>query len=147
MNKKIPVIITIFLIVLTLTSLYFKNDITAVLKNYEYKASLSAERQEVYDKMQIEYVNIKNRITGTAPFNEGTTSNENGTDVSEKDKYGLVLENFHEMKEDMNIVVKFEKVEENPNTGSFINYIVLISVPLSLGIFKFIKNKKKLIKL
>ena len=51
------------------------------------------------------------------------------------------------MKEDMNIVVKFEKVEENPNTGSFINYIVLISVPLSLGIFKFIKNKKKLIKL
>ena len=68
-------------------------------------------------------------------------------ELSEKDKYGLVLENFHEMKEDMNIVVKFEKVEENPNTGSFINYIVLISVPLSLGIFKFIKNKKKLIKL
>ena len=68
-------------------------------------------------------------------------------ELSEKDKYGLVLENFHEMKEDMNIVVKFEKVEENPNTGSFINYIVLISVPLSLGIFKFIKNKKKLIKI
>jgi hypothetical protein len=92
MNKKIPVIITIFLIVLTLTSLYFKNDITAVLKNYEYKASLSAERQEVYDKMQIEYVNIKNRITGTAPFNEGTTSNENGTDVSETDNYVRTLD-------------------------------------------------------
>ena len=87
MNKKITVIITIFLIVLTLTSLYFKNDITAILKNHEYKASLSAERQEVYDKMQIEYVNIKNRITGTAPFNEGTTSNENGIDVSDKDDY------------------------------------------------------------
>ena len=31
MNKKIPVIITVFLIVLTITSLYFKNDITAGL--------------------------------------------------------------------------------------------------------------------
>ena len=29
-------------------------------------------------------------------------------ELSEKDKYGLVLENFHEMKEDINIVVKFD---------------------------------------
>ena len=92
MNKKIPVIIALFLIALTITSLYFKNDITAVLENFQYKNSLSAERQELYDKMQIEYVNIKNRITGTAPFNEGTTSNENGIDVSETDNYVRTLD-------------------------------------------------------
>ena len=37
--------------------------------------------------MKIEYVNIKNRVTGTAPWNTGDTSNTNGVDVSETDNY------------------------------------------------------------
>ena len=69
-------------------------------------------------------------------------------ELTEKDKQGLVLENFHEMKEDITITVTFvKKAEENPDTGSFISYIVLVSIPLSLGIVKYIKNKKTLIKL
>lgn len=47
---------------------------------------LSEERQAVYDKMKIDYVNVNSRTTGTAPFNTGT-SDANGNDVSETDDY------------------------------------------------------------
>ena len=69
-------------------------------------------------------------------------------ELTEKDKEGLILDNFHELKEDVTITVTFiKKTEENPETGSFISYLVLISIPLSIGIIKYIKNKKEFIKL
>lgn len=52
-----------------------------------YKETLTKERQDNYDKMKVDYVNVKNRITGTAPFNDGDTSNDKGVDVSENDDY------------------------------------------------------------
>ena len=67
--------------------------------------------------------------------------------LSEKDKYGLVLDNFHEMKEDINIVVKFEKVEENPNTEAFISIIIILTIPISLVVLTYLKKQKKILKI
>lgn len=86
-HKKISIIITVFLLLFTITGLLIKDELQEIYANYQYKNALSEDRQAVYDKMMIEYVNIKNRITGTAPFNEGTTSNDKGIDVSDTDEY------------------------------------------------------------
>lgn len=51
------------------------------------KESLSVERQNNFDKMKIEYVEIANRLTGTAPFNSGSVSTADGIDVSNADDY------------------------------------------------------------
>ena len=92
LSKKLPIIITILLIFLTVIGITIKDDLQAIYNNYQYKNSLSEERQAVYDKMKIEYVNIKSRITGTAPWNTGTTSNADGVDVSETDEYIRTLD-------------------------------------------------------
>ena len=88
LNKKIIPIIIISIVLLTIFIIPFKNNksIFLTLINNKYEG-LSAERQALYDKMRIEYVNIKSRITGTAPFNEGEISNSDGIDVSENDDY------------------------------------------------------------
>ena len=96
-NKKIKVlIITFFLIgILTTVSFYINKKITSYSKTAikeKLYDSLSAIRQENYDKMKIQYINIKNRVTGTTPFNTGTTSNATGIDVSANDNYVRTLD-------------------------------------------------------
>ena len=90
LNKKVlyPIIaiillLSFFIIPSKNNKSIFSNLITIHNKHDE----LSAERLAVYDKMRIEYVNIKNRVTGTEPFNDGDTSNSEGVDVSETDDY------------------------------------------------------------
>ena len=74
-------------VLLIIFSTIFVPTIYKSVKERTYKESLSEERQANYDKMRIEYVNIKNRITGTEPFNTGNESNVNGIDVSPDDNY------------------------------------------------------------
>ena len=87
MRKKI-LIIAFILITSILFIPFFKghNLVTIAKDKIEYFA-LPEDRQAVYDKMKIEYLNIKSRKTGTAPFNDGTISNEFGVDVSDSDNY------------------------------------------------------------
>ena len=89
LNKKMLFLcFTIILILVAFLAPIYRgvNLLSMVSQKRDYYA-LSEERQELFDKMKIEYVNIKNRITGTAPFNVGEESNENGVDVSDKDDY------------------------------------------------------------
>ena len=60
LNKKIIPIIIISIVLLTIFIIPFKNNksIFFTLINNKYEG-LSAERQALYDKMRIEYVNIK----------------------------------------------------------------------------------------
>ena len=88
-NKKFLIIIITVVLFLSLLFIPFikgKNIIAIINDKINYY-SLSEERQAVYDKMKIEYTSIKSRTTGTAPFNDGGTSNLNGIDVSENDDY------------------------------------------------------------
>lgn len=82
-------IIAIFLI---LRLIFLSNDekaynILSSLINEKYGSNLSFERLQNYDRMKIDYVNIKSRLTGTAPFNDGVVSDDMGIDVSENDDY------------------------------------------------------------
>ena len=86
-NKKKNNIIIFTFIILILFSLSLGPKMYRNIKRNIYKESLSEDRQENYDKMKIEYINVKNRVTGTEPFNEGDISNENGVDVSPNDNY------------------------------------------------------------
>ena len=91
MKKKKKFIFILFLVLVVSILPIFKG------KNlYKYIAlsinnpikKLSAERQAVYDKMKIDYINVNSRTTGTAPFNtEVSVSDVNGNDVSETDDY------------------------------------------------------------
>ena len=89
-NKKIfflGVIIILLILVAFLAPIYRGVNLLSIVSQKRDYYALSEERQELFDKMKIEYVNIKSRITGTAPFNVGEESNENGVDVSDKDDY------------------------------------------------------------
>ena len=94
-KKRIIVIISIIIL---LIGVFFipvnkgKTIFSSIIKKQNLYDSLSQERQELYDKMKIEYVNIKNRVTGTEPFNEGSTSNSEGVDVSPSDDYVRTLD-------------------------------------------------------
>ena len=89
--KKFSKIIYIFLLVLLVSLLpIFRGGnlykyISMSVNNPVKK--LSAERQAVYDKMKVNSLNIKERNTGTAPFNIGESSNIDGVDVTDKDDY------------------------------------------------------------
>ena len=89
-NKKriIPIfiIILILLIVFVIPIRNNKSIFNSLISNKNFN-ELTAERQELYDKMKIEYINIKNRATGTEPFNDGETSDSNGVDVTANDNY------------------------------------------------------------
>ena len=87
-KKTIPLLIALFVIVIAIVTISFGgNIIESLTTNINYKESLSEERQANYNKMKIDYVNVKERITGTAPWNSGDTSNADGVDVSDKDDY------------------------------------------------------------
>jgi len=87
-NKKILLIISIIIVLMiTLLPLYKGRNLFNIINEKRNYYALSDERQQAYDKMKIEYLNIKSRVTGTAPFNSGTTSNANGVDVSATDNY------------------------------------------------------------
>lgn len=101
MNKrKIKKILFIFLLIFVISFIPFFNG-----KNIYKKVSmtvnnpvkkLSAERQLVYDKMKVDYVNVKTRTTGTAPFNTGVSNSDaDGNDVSDSDDY---IRTFDTMK-------------------------------------------------
>ena len=77
----------IFILVVFLAPIYRGVNLLSIVSQKKDFYALSEERQELFDKMKIEYVNIKSRITGTAPFNVGAESNENGVDVTDKDDY------------------------------------------------------------
>ena len=89
-NKKkiipILIIILILLIVFVIPIRNNKSIFNSLISNKNFN-ELTAERQELYDKMKIEYINIKNRVTGTEPFNDGETSDSNGVDVTANDNY------------------------------------------------------------
>ncbi len=89
LNKwfKIIGITSVLLIAILFIPFYRGHSLTTIVKNRIEYLSLSEERQAVYDKMKIEYINIKSRITGTAPFSEGDVSNTDGIDVSDSDNY------------------------------------------------------------
>ena len=82
-----------------------KNSISSKI----YYDHLSELRQEAYDKMKIEYVNVKNRVTGTAPFNSGSVSNANGMDVSDSDDY---IRTFDVMKYTVEVGISPNKAAE-----------------------------------
>ena len=77
----------LFILVVFLAPIYRGVNLLSIVSQKKDFYALSEERQELFDKMKIEYVNIKSRITGTAPFNVGAESNENGVDVTDKDDY------------------------------------------------------------
>ena len=89
LNKKMLFLCftIIFILVVFLAPIYRGVNLLSIVSQKKDFYALSEERQELFDKMKIEYVNIKSRITGTAPFNVGEESNENGVDVSDKDDY------------------------------------------------------------
>lgn len=93
MKKKTVIIITTIVVLLGvfLTPFFHHQSLFSKVKNSIesriYYANLNELRQEAYDKMKIEYINIKSRITGTAPFDSGEESNTNGIDVSDSDEY------------------------------------------------------------
>ena len=87
LNKR--VLFVAILIVLTIFVIPVKNNKSifySLITNNKFEG-LSEDRQALYDKMKIEYINIKNRITGTEPFNEGDISNTDGIDVTDSDNY------------------------------------------------------------
>lgn len=86
-SNKINYFMTFIFLFFIVISFSFGPTIYRNIRSNIYRESLSEERQANYDKMKIEYINIKNRITGTEPFNEGTVSNSNGVDVSASDNY------------------------------------------------------------
>lgn len=86
-KKTLPLTIAIVVVLLSVLSITFGSQIVENLSIYQKKATLTEERQAVYDKMKVDYVNIKSRVTGTEPWNPGTTSNADGVDVSENDDY------------------------------------------------------------
>lgn len=88
-RRNIRILVLIIVIFLALFVIPIRNNKSLVsnLISYIKYEGLSAERQELYDKMKIEYVNIKKRITGTEPFNVGESSNPDGIDISPDDNY------------------------------------------------------------
>lgn len=90
-KKKTITLMVIFILLLTILPIINgKNLYTTIKGNIEsrkYRSSLSQNRQDNYNKMKIDYVDIKSRITGTEPFNDGEVSDSNGRDVSAKDDY------------------------------------------------------------
>lgn len=88
-NKYIKLFGIIFLLILSVLFIpfYKGTSLMKIIQNRVEYLALSEERQAVYDKMKIEYLNIKSRVTGTAPFNSGDESNTDGVDVSDSDDY------------------------------------------------------------
>lgn len=86
-SKKL--LIGLFLIVIgsVLTIFGTKNIYEHVALSNKPIKKLSEERQAVYDKMKVISLNIGERKTGTAPFNQGSVSNDEGVDVNNTDDY------------------------------------------------------------
>ena len=137
----------------------FKEEPQTVIYYYEkikvhIKTEVNGEGGTITGEEDIEYGNDSTKDKIVIKPDDGYVLGEviiNGEklELTEKDKYGLVLENFHEMKEDMNIVVKFEKIveEENPNTGAFISIVIILAIPISLGVLTYLKKHKKILKI
>lgn len=87
-NRYFKIIsIILFILAILFIPFYRKTNLISIIDNRIKYLTLSEERQAVYDKMKIEYLNIKSRVTGTAPFNVGDGSNSLGVDVSDSDDY------------------------------------------------------------
>ena len=84
--KKILMVIAVLILAVFVIPIKNNKSIFYNLINNKFDG-LSAERLELYDKMRIDYINIKNRVTGTEPFNDGEESNTLGIDVSATDNY------------------------------------------------------------
>ena len=88
-NSKKLKYISIFLFLIVFLVLFkgiiFNKSISLSINNSVKK--LSAEREEVYDKMKVISLSIGERKTGTAPFNNASASNDKGVDVSFSDNY------------------------------------------------------------
>ena len=93
LNRKIIKCIIVIIVLLGLLTLPIFKGESFYLKSYKFITqkmdyyNLSEERREAYDKMRIEHLNIKSRITGTAPFNTGSVSSSDGVDVADNDDY------------------------------------------------------------
>ena len=93
----IPILVLVILILFFVVPLFNGRTAYSILTYKDvYYASLSAERQAVYDKLIVKDVKITERKTGTPNFNTSTgqsvddgsvLSNLEGKDVSEKDDY------------------------------------------------------------
>ena len=94
LNKKMLFLCftIIFILVVFLAPIYRGVNLLSIVSQKRDYYALSEGRQELFDTMKIEYVNIKNRVTGTAPFNEGTSSNADGIDVTDNDDYVRTLD-------------------------------------------------------
>ena len=135
----------------------FKEEPQTVIYYYEkikvhIKTEVNGEGGTITGEEDIEYGNDSTKDKIVIKPDDGYVLGEviiNGEklELTEKDKYGLVLDNFHEMKEDINIVVKFEKVEENPNTEAFISIIIILTIPISLVVLTYLKKQKKILKI
>ncbi len=120
-SKKI-IVIPIILLAITLSAFFIMNIKTThsnLNQQNDYYASLSATRQEVYDKLIVKDVKITERKTGEAPFNTtskksvddgSVTSNKEGIDVSENDNY---VRTFDKVTYTLEV-----SIDKNPNIDS-----------------------------
>ncbi len=111
MNKKKLIIVTLLVMIMTLGTFVFikREDLSERLKSIVYYNHLNSTRQELYNKLMISSVEVKNRTTGTAPFSSGTASNTEGIDVSASDNY---------VRTSDKVQYKLE-VATKPNNGDF----------------------------
>ena len=100
-KKRIILVIMIVLLISILPIFKGKNIYKYVSKSINNPIKrLSEERQKVYDKMKIEYVNIESRTTGTEPFNkEVGVSDTEGKDVSGSDDYVRTFDSMNYLVE------------------------------------------------
>ena len=128
-KTTIPLIIALFVIVISIVTISFGgNIIESLTTNINFKESLSEERQANYNKMKIDYVNIKERITGTAPWNSGDTSNADGVDVSDKDDY---VRTFDVLKYTVELGISPNKEEDGvTDTSTFTGGVIKVKATL-----------------
>ena len=85
--KKISIVQVLIVVAALITMFGVKNAYDYVVGSVNPIKKLSAERQAAYDKMKVISLNIGERKTGTAPFNQATTSNTEGVDINDTDDY------------------------------------------------------------
>ena len=90
-NIKIGILVFLLLLGVLFVPVFHRQSLfTKIKKSIDtkiYYDHLSQLRQAAYDSMKVETVTIKNRITGSAPFNSGSVSNADGVDVSPDDDF------------------------------------------------------------